>query len=253
MINSDIDRNVGHNDFTDSVKSYYQDLKRYSPIPQKIERELLFKAKNGDIKARNQIITANLRFVFNIAKKYRGSGIDIGDLISEGNTGIIKAIEKFDLSQNVKFYTYASWWIRQKMMSAIEEKMLESKNEVNFDDEFPCENRKIENISGDEDDDFYYDERDIEDSCEIFSLENKEECEQKHFVVKKLLSGLNERERVVVTKYFGIDNNGDGKSLEEISSELNMSTEGVRQIKIKAINKMRAEVFTLSQADFLFN
>ena len=252
MINNDIDRNVGYNDFTDSVKSYYQELKRYSPIPQKIERELLIKAKNGDIKARNQIITANLRFVFDIAKKYRGNGVDIADLISEGNTGIIRAIEKFDLSQNVKFYTYAAWWIRQRMISAIDEKMFENKNEVNFDDDFPAENQNIENVSHqDDEDNFYYEEKDVADFDEL-RLENKEESEQKRFVVKKLLSRLDDRERVIVMKYFGIDDNGDGKSLEEISSDLNMSTEGVRQIKIKAINKMRAEVFAISQADFLF-
>lgn len=254
MINNDIDRNVGRNDFTDSVKSYYQELKRYSPIPQKIERELLIKAKNGDIKARNQIITANLRFVFDIAKKYRGNGVDIADLISEGNTGIIRAIEKFDLSQNVKFYTYASWWIRQRMIAAIDERMFENKNETNFDDEFPAENQNIENISkqdDDCDDCFYYEEKDVGD-FDDYSFESKEECDQKRFVVNKLLSGLDERERIIVMKYFGIDDNGDGKSLEEISSDLNISTEGVRQIKIKAINKMRAEVFTISQAEFLF-
>lgn len=252
MINNDINRSVGNNDFTESVKTYYQELKRYSPIPKDVERELLIKAKDGDIDARNKIITANLRFVFDTAKKFRGSGVDIGDLISEGNTGIIRAIEKFDLSQDVKFYTYAAWWIRQRMMAAIDEKMNEEKNEVNFDDEFPAENQTIENISvTDDDSDFYYENNDIADD-KINSCEIKEENEQKSFVVKKLLASLSERERVVVMKYFGIDDGGDGHSLEEISSDLKLSTERVRQIKIKAINAMREEVFSISEADFLF-
>ena len=113
MIYNVIDREVGLNDFSDSVKTYYQELKRHKPLPRDVERELIVKAKAGDIEARNKILTANLRIVFNIAKKYRGHGVDLSDLISEGNDGMIKAIEKFDLSQNVKFFSYAVWWVRQ--------------------------------------------------------------------------------------------------------------------------------------------
>lgn len=251
MVNNDIDKNVGYNDFTDGVKMYYHELSKYPPIPKDVERELLIKAKDGDIEARNKIITANLRFVFDTAKKYRGSGVDINDLISEGNTGIIKAIEKFDLSQDVKFYTYAAWWIRQRMIAIIDLKTSQSRNEINFDDEFKDVTNSIENMSVDDDENYYNDGKDIEgdnvDICEV-----KEEVEHKNFVVKKLLASLSERERDVVMKYFGIDDGGDGRSLEEISSDMNISTERVRQIKIKAINAMRAEVFSISEADFLF-
>lgn len=251
MIKNDTDRNVGNNDFTDSVKAYYQELKHYSPLPKDIERDLMIKAKAGDISARNQIVTANLRFVFDIAKKYRGRGVDLADLISEGNEGILKAIEKFDINQDVKFFTYAVWWIRQKMMAAIDTKINEDINEVNFDDEFPAENQKFENVSSSEDEDFYYEEKDIEEiSPETY--DKLEETNQKHFIVQKLLASLSERERVIVMKYFGLENDDDGHNLDEISSEMNISTERVRQLKIQAINAMRAEVFSVSEADFLF-
>jgi RNA polymerase primary sigma factor len=254
MINNTEDRSVGRNDFTDSVKTYYQDLKRFSPISKEKEKELMIKAKQGDIEARNEIVTSNLRFVFDIAKKYRGHGVDIADLISEGNKGILKAIDKFDITKDVKFFTYAVWWIRQHMMQAIEDKMNSDKNEVNFDDEFPAENQTIENISmSGDDDNFYYEGNDIEDIDMNESYESNEENNQKHFVVQKLLATLDERERVIIMKYFGLEKDDDGHNLEEISGEMDLSTERVRQLKVKAINTMRAEVFNIQEANFLFN
>lgn len=252
MINHTIDRNVGKNDFTDSMKFYYQELTAYPPISKERERELMELAKKGDIEARNEIITANLRFVFDIAKKYRGHGVDIADLISEGNNGIIKAIEKFDLSKDVKFFTYAVWWIRQGMMAAIERKMKTEATQVNFDDEFPSENQTFDNYSGGDDEEYYYNGNDIEDVGSENYYEYCEEENQKQFVVQKLLATLDDRERVIIMKYFGIEENDDGHNLDEISSEMKLSTERVRQLKVKAINAMRAEVFNMPEANFLF-
>ena len=254
MINNIEDNNVGRNDFTDSVKTYYQDLKRFSPIPRKKEKELMIKAKNGDIEARNEIVTANLRFVFDVAKKYRGHGVDIADLISEGNKGILKAIDKFDIKKDVKFFTYAVWWIRQHMIQLIEDRMSCTMNEVNFDDEFPAENQTIENVQvSDDDDNFYYECKDIEDSDINEQYDVNEENQQKHFVVQKLLATLDERERLIIMKYFGIEKDDEGHNLEEISNDMQLSTERVRQLKVKAINTMRAEVFNIQEASFLFN
>ncbi len=256
MINQTEDRNVGRNDFTSSVQAYFQDLKHFSPISRERERELMIKAKNGDVDARNEIITSNLRFVFDIAKKYRGRGVDIADLISEGNKGLLKAIDKFDTTKNVKFFTYAVWWIRQHMMQAIEEKLEDEVNEVSFDDQFPNENKEIVDISfynSDDDDIFYYDGGDIADDANeesVFAV--NEDLNQKDFVVKKLLATLDDRERVIIMKYFGIENQDNGHNLEEIGVDLNLSTERVRQLKVKAINTMRAEVFNIQEANFLF-
>ena len=250
MIKNEIDKEVGRNDFSDCVKTYYQDLKQYPPIPREKERKLLQLAKDGDIDARNQIISANLRFVFDIAKKYRNHGVDISDLISAGNRGMFKAIEKFDMSKDVKFFSYAVWWIRQQMMKEIEIQKEKDKSESSFDDVFPNDASYGENIYCNEDNEDYC-VNDVSDTDSDF-LEQDEELQQKHFVVEQLLARLDDRERVVITKYFGIEDNSDGHNLEEISKDLNLSTERIRQIKLKAINTMRAEVFEIEEAEFLF-
>ena len=253
MIHNNIDREAGNNDFFDSVQFYYQDLKRYNPIPKQEEKELMKKAKKGDIGARNKILTSNLRFVFDIAKKYRGNGVDLSELIAEGNNGLIRAIEKFDINQDVKFYSYAVWWIRQRMMAAIERNNSKKNVESSFDETFgPKDDKdnKIENIFSDDDND-YDDSNDISDEPDNF-LENNEEETQKHFVVHELLARLDKRERVIIEKYYGIENDDDGENLESISKTLNLTTERVRQLKVKAINDMRNEVFSIKEAEFLF-
>ena len=102
--------NLYVNDFSTTVKTYYDELKKYKPISREKEKELLIKAKNGDLNAQNEILTSNLRFVFNIAKRYKGNGAAISDLISEGNLGLVKAIQKFDPEKDVKFISYA-WFV----------------------------------------------------------------------------------------------------------------------------------------------
>ena len=250
MIKNEIDREVGKNDFSDCVKTYYQDLKRYHPISKEKERELLSLAKDGDIDARNQIINANLRFDFDIAKKYRNHGVDISDLISAGNRGMFKAIDKFDLSQDVKFFSYAVWWIRQHMMKEIEIQKERDNTESSFDDVFPSDNSHQDNIYCEDENEDYYVNDVSEGDADFYEM--NEEQEQKHFVVEKLLARLDDRERIVISKYFGIEDDSDGHNLDEISKDLNLSTERVRQLKVKAINRMRAEVFDIKEAEFLF-
>ena len=95
------------NDFTHTVRVYYDDLKSTKPLTRAKEKRLLRLSKRGDMKARNELLEANLKFVFDVAKRYSGRGVPMGDLISEGNIGLIRAIEKFDESNDVKFISYA--------------------------------------------------------------------------------------------------------------------------------------------------
>lgn len=108
---------------TDSTISIY--LKEINKIPllsYEEETELAKKAAAGDQVAKNKIVNANLRFVVNVAKKYQKKGLELEDLISEGNIGLLSAIEKFDVSKGYHFISYAVWWIRQSILKAICEK-----------------------------------------------------------------------------------------------------------------------------------
>ena len=107
------------NDFNEAVNNYYESLKKCKPVSREEERKLVKLAKQGDISAKNRILESNLRFVFNVAKNYKGCGVSLNELISEGNMGLIKAIEKFDLTKEVKFISYAVWWIRQGIQAYI--------------------------------------------------------------------------------------------------------------------------------------
>lgn len=247
MIKNEDNMEVGKNDFSESVKVYYRELKMYRPIPRDEERRLLKLAKQGDIEARNKIVNSNLRFVFNIAKKYRNNGVDIADLISAGNSGMFKAIERFDMSRDVKFFSYAVWWIRQHMMKEIANHRERGANESGFDDVFSVKQHNDNIYPEDDADDTDDSQNGISDSTSDLY-----EVQQKHFVVEKLLAKLDDRERLIISKYFGIEDDSDGHNVNEISKELNLSSERVRQLKIKAINTMRAEVFDIKEADFLF-
>ena len=101
---------------------YLKDINKIPLLSHEEETELAIKAKNGDKAAKEKIVNANLRFVVNVAKKYQNHGIDLIDLISEGNIGLLTAIEKFDVTKGYHFISYAVWWIRQSILKAVCEK-----------------------------------------------------------------------------------------------------------------------------------
>lgn len=237
---------IGCNDFADSVKLYFQDLKKYHPISRESERELLSKAKNGDINARNKIIESNLRFVFDTAKKFKGQGVDISDLIYEGNQGLIWAINKFDMSKDIKFITYAVWWIQQKMHRLIDKKHKEDKIFI-YAEDMP---NNSSNSKLDYSDDVEFNEEE-ENTISIFDAADldEEETEDEHNnskLLNKLMSVLDNREKYVIQECFGIDGH-EKKEIKDISKELNLSCERTRQIKVKAIDLMRAQTFELDE------
>ena len=106
----------------DILSTYLKEISKIPLLTREEENELAPKAKNGDKAAREKIASANLRFVVNIAKEYRHSGMDMTDLISEGNVGLMTAIDKFDAQKGCHFISYAVWWIRQSILKAIYEK-----------------------------------------------------------------------------------------------------------------------------------
>ena len=234
------------NDFTHTVRVYYDDLKNTKPLTRVKEKRLLRLSKRGDTKARNELLEANLKFVFDVAKRYSGRGVPMGDLISEGNLGLIKAIEKFDESNDVKFISYAVWWIRHSMLDAIQKRKLtesvELESGVSNDNVFAAK------LADDEDDEVDgYNPSPFEDEGDTRDKMNKQNA-----LINKMFSSLNQREMKVINHYFGIDGNKK-MNLIEIGEELGITSERVRQIKGSAIKKMRSNALLFDNVeDFMF-
>ncbi len=210
------------NDYTDNVKIYYRDLKKCEPIPFIRERELILKSKEGDVDARNKIIESNLRFVFNIARKYAGKGIPISDLISEGNLGLVKAIEKFDTTKDVKFITYAVYWIREYMSASIRKNY--SRADLTLIEDLQDTAKKNDTK--------------LLTKSKLYEIEDEDFDDGKDKIIDELLCVLNDKEKNIMEFTYGL---GGQKPLtfQEIGKKYHISSERVRQIKIEALDKVR--------------
>jgi len=225
------------NDFNRTTQVYYNDLKKYKPLTKAKEKRLLKLSRKGNLKAKNELLEANLKFVFDIAKHYTGRGLSISELISEGNMGLLKAVEKFDEEKDVKFISYAVWWIKQGMLEAIKKKRLITLVEIDptesNDNIFEC---KI----ADSEDETMGGVSDIGFSNE--SEEHKKELSaNQREVIGKLLNSLNSREKEIIEHYYGLSNKRE-LTLNEIGKKYNLSSERVRQVKLTAIRKLRSSM-----------
>lgn len=222
------------NDFNDTVRTYYEDLKKYKPLTRTKEKRLIKLCKKGNLKAKNEILEANLRFVFDIAKRYTGRGVPISDLISDGNMGLLRAIDKFDETRDLKFISYAVWWIRQAMLEDIKKTRL--LNHIEIEPNMSNDTVLEKKLSDDEDEHVSY--------YEVgFSNENdeksKETVETQKSVVSDLLENLTDRERDIIELSYGLNNKKE-LTLTEIAKKYNMSIERIRQINVKSMRKLRS-------------
>ena len=104
---------------SDPVEAYWRDIDGYELLSHADEMDLAFRARHGDERARQRLVTANLRFVVRVAREYAGRGLSLMELISEGNMGLLAAVDRFDETRGFKFITYAVWWIRQSILKAL--------------------------------------------------------------------------------------------------------------------------------------
>ena len=102
-----------------SLDQYFQEIGKFELLTAEEEVELAIKIRNGDIEAQNKMVRANLRFVVSVAKMFQNQGLSLGDLINEGNIGLVKAAQRFDETRGFKFISYAVWWIRQSIIMAL--------------------------------------------------------------------------------------------------------------------------------------
>ena len=259
---------------SESLEKYLQEIGREEMISAEEEVELAQRIKKGDHKALERLTKANLRFVVSVAKQYQNQGLSLPDLINEGNLGLIKAAEKFDETRGFKFISYAVWWIRQSILQAIAEQsrivrlplnQVGSVNKINrMLSKFEQENERrpsLEEISEgtnlpeekvDEamsantrhvSVDAPFSESDEGSLLDVL-INDTSPTADKQLVneslqaeIKQALSILNERERNVIEAFFGI--NSPEMTLEEIGVKYGLTRERVRQIKEKAIRRLR--------------
>lgn len=260
----------------DSVRLYLREIGKIPLLNPEEELALAYKVKDGDKRAKDKMAEANMRLVVSIAKRYSGRGLDFLDLIQEGNTGLLRAVEKFDPDKGFKFSTYATWWIRQAITRAIADQartiripvhMVETINkllrtqrrmtqelnrEPSIDElaaEMEMEPEKIEYVMKikqditsldanvrDDDDDSV-----LGDFIEDEEAQSPEEAATTQLLkeqVKDMLGVLTEREQKILKMRFGLE---DGKShtLEEVGQEFSVTRERIRQIEAKALSKLR--------------
>lgn len=259
-----------------SLDKYLQEIGHEEMISIEEEVELAQRIRKGDRKALQRLTKANLRFVVSVAKQYQNQGLSLADLINEGNFGLIKAAEKFDETRGFKFISYAVWWIRQSILQAIAEQsriirlplnQVSSVNKINkVLNKFEQENERrpsIDEIAQDTDipeekiieafkvnthhisvDAPFHDDDessllDVIPNDAIPSTDKSLVEESLRAEIGRVLDILEDREKKVIEAYFGI--NQREMTLEEIGSKYGLTRERVRQIKEKAIRRLRQQ------------
>lgn len=227
-------------DYCKEIQTYFDDINKYKPLLKKEERRIGKKIKAGDRAAIEKLVTSNLKFVVSIAKKYKNYGVPFSDLIAEGNIGLVRAAYKFDYKRDIKFISYAVWWIRQAIQEYIKKVTLSNTKELS-------DIRVSSNCASvDENGDDLSDSKIIPNTLSDDEFNDLEEYKKNS--VNKLLECLSHRESDIISCYFGL-NNTDDLTLEEIGVKYNLTKERVRQIKEKALRKLR--VNALLSNDFL--
>ena len=268
-------KNIQSSISTDAIRSYLYEIGRIPLLTGEEEVILAKRIEKGDNEAQQLLITANLRLVVSIAKKYSKSGLELLDLIQEGNIGLMRAVEKFDYTKGFKFSTYATWWIRQAITRAIADQartirvpvhMIETINKFNkvsntlatklgrqatdeeIAQEMDIEVEKVGEIRkikqnptslatpiGEEKD------SKLQDIIPDDWSQTPEEFATSEYLrnqLKDILDTLQDRERRVLSLRFGLDD-GVSRTLEEVGKEFGVTRERIRQIEAKALKKLK--------------
>lgn len=260
----------------ESVDKYLKEISKHELISPSEEIELSKRIKKGDTIALNKLVESNLRFVISVAKQYQNMGLGFEDLIAEGNVGLIKAAYKFDESRGFKFISYAVWWIRQSILKAIAEKSRVVYVPLNKINSLTKVNKALSELESNLNRQPRADEvaehlgmkdKEVEDcfkfSSRHISMDNpiNEEGDTLYEVfensdngpddelmydslkinIRKVLSTLPKKEADVLEMHFGLNGNTP-MSLEDISEMMDLTKERIRQIKTKAINKIKHSI-----------
>lgn len=246
----------------EEINSYLKDIRKLRVMTPERERELAERMLSGFIteeekkEIQKELLEGNLRFVITISKQYQNQGLDLPDLIAEGNYGLLKAIENFDWSKKLRFISYAVWWVRQSILQSLNENARTIRLPVNIVQELHRAKKELDQAGVELPEKFVnlphtvdLDSPLNEDGDTLMDViinpnaENADSGLSSELTLKdKLLSMLNvldERERVIIEDYFGLS--GNTRTLEDIGNDFELTKERVRQIKEKALRKLRNE------------
>jgi RNA polymerase primary sigma factor len=237
------------------IRAHATQLKKYRPLTREEENVLLERINNGDERAKEDLILANMRFVITVAKRYQNQGLSLNDLISEGNYGLTKAANRYDYKNKpVRFLSYAVWWIRQSITESLHLNSRTIRLPANvIGDAYRSSNEPLQDTAHDytltlprmmsfdvsvDDDGNTLHELIADDYTKSPVHEMDNPTANIKSSLRKILSFLKANEQFVITKSFGLD--GESWTLHDIAERMDLTKERVRQIKEKALKKLRS-------------
>lgn len=277
-------RKKGSSFFRTSASSafdqYLQDIQKLPLIENaEEERRLARRARSGDRKSAERLVTANLRFVISYVKKYQGHGLDLSELVAIGNEGLLKAVKKFDPEQGVKFISYAVWWVRQAVLKALAEQTRSVRIPLNQNSQLirmartetylsqelgrePTDGEiaralddKVENVRSARrmtatevslDAPIDRTDKDAATMGERFAGQEGTDIEEstdgklrREFLERVFEKYLTPRERKILSLYYGLEEGSEGMTLEKIGALMGVTRERIRQIRERAFEKLR--------------
>jgi len=256
------DKNLGIPINQEEIQHYLKDIRRIKVMTPDREKELAVKMKADDTpkrereKIESELLVGNLRFVITVAKQYQNQGLDLSDLIAEGNLGLMKAIKNFDWHKDLRFISYAVWWVKQSIIQSLNDNARTIRLPVNVVQDLHKAKKEIA-ITGKELDTKFTslpsmidldmtinDEGDtlVDMIANPNALAPDAGFNTKDMLKNKLISLLNvldDREKVIIEDYFGLS--GTPRTLEDIGGDFGLTKERVRQIKERALRRLRNE------------
>jgi RNA polymerase primary sigma factor len=250
----------------EEIAGYLKDIRRIRVMTPERERELAQKMLSPDItdsekkEIQQELLEGNLRFVITVSKQYQNQGLDLPDLIAEGNYGLMKAIENFDWTKGLRFISYAVWWVRQSILQSLNENARTIRLPVNVVQELHRAKKELDSAGValpekfatlpytinldkplNEEGDTLLDII-VNPNAELADANLSTEDTLKKKLIE-MLDVLDNRERVIIEDYFGLS--GNTRTLEDIGGDFSLTKERVRQIKEKALRKLRNETSSL--------
>ncbi len=264
-----------------ALQNYLKEISKYKALSREEEHELGLLARQGDQNAINRLVQANLKFVVKIASRYQNRGLSLSELISEGNIGLLKAIEKFDPDKDIKLISYAIWWIRQRIMLAVSEKSSlirvplgksssayrvkatqdriyaetgETASTEELSEKMNLTERSIEQLQDNMIETTSFDDlvsgsdfqefstRDMIADDDLADPQKLYHRERLQHKISKAIDKLDKREADIIRTYYGLNEDNESQNFAQIAEKMGLSRERVRQIQKEALKKILADL-----------